>query len=139
MILVDNQQFWRMMCCSRMVGTLYSSYELHVESARIKVGTFTLTNRRGMEQSLQQIPWEQYISKEDELMLQTVHPFVILNVQTIIKNNMFFPRDVNEMILSSSPLTSLAKSVTTVRSPHRKKVFFLVSLSLVLLRVDSTR
>lgn len=75
MILVDNQQFWRMMCCSRMVGTLYSSYELHVESARIKVGTFTLTNRRGMEQSLQQIPWEQYISKEDELMLQTVTSF----------------------------------------------------------------
>ena len=71
-------------------------------------------------------------------MLQTVRPFVILNIQTIIKNNMFFPRDVNEIILDSSPLTSLAKSVTTVRSPYRKKVFFLVLLSSVLLHADST-
>ena len=39
---------------------------------------------------------------------------------------MFFPRDVNDMIMSSSPLTQLAKSVTTSRGPNRKKVFFLV-------------
>ena len=31
-----------------------------------------------MEQSLGQIPWDQYISKEDELVLQTVLPILII-------------------------------------------------------------
>ena len=39
---------------------------------------------------------------------------------------MFFPRDINDIILNNSPLSSLAHSITTTRSPNKKKVFFLV-------------
>ena len=103
-VMLDERQFWRMMCCSRMV-----------ESARIKIGSFTLTNRRGVEENLKRIPWEKYITEKDDLYVQT----------TLIKNNMFFPRDINDIILNNSPLSSLAHSITTTRSPNKKKVFFL--------------
>ena len=41
---------------------------MFVESARIKIGSFTLTNRRGIEQSLNQIPWDQFITEDDDLL-----------------------------------------------------------------------
>ena len=39
---------------------------------------------------------------------------------------MFFPRDINSIILDLSPLPQLAKSVTTTRQSGTKNVFFLV-------------
>lgn len=40
---------------------------------------------------------------------------------------MFFPRDINSIILERSPLPQLANSVSTTRQPNSKNLFFLVS------------
>lgn len=48
---------------------------------------------------------------------------------------MFFPRDINSIILERSPLPQLAKSVSTTRQPNSKNLFFLVST----LPIHSTR
>ena len=39
---------------------------------------------------------------------------------------MFFPRDINQIILQNDGLGNLANSITTEKTPNSKKVFFLV-------------
>lgn len=41
---------------------------------------------------------------------------------------MFFPRDINQIVMESGSLQNLAKSVSTERKANSKKIFFLVFL-----------
>ena len=75
----------------------------------MQIGRFTLTNRRGLLTSLMDIPWEKYITKDDSINVSSVGFAVFRNAKTVIKNNMFFPRDINDIVMQSDPLNGLAK------------------------------
>ena len=40
--------------------------------------------------------------------------------QTVIKNNMFFPRDINDIVMRSDPLNGLAKEIISDRKRSGK-------------------
>ena len=77
-LVVDKEQFWRMMCCSRIIGK-----HLHknspVESVRMRISTFIVSNPREIENAICEIPWEKYITKNDNITLRTVEPPLTLH------------------------------------------------------------
>lgn len=57
--------------------------------------------------------------------------------QTVIKNNMFFPRDINDIVMRSDPLNGLAKEIISDRKRSGKKLFFLIRRDNVTVSLDA--
>lgn len=103
----------------------------------MQIGRFTLTNRRGLLTSLTDIPWEKYITKDDSINVSSVGFAVFRNAKTVIKNNMFFPRDINDIVMQSDPLNGLAKEIVSDKKRGGKKLYFLIRRDNVTVSLDA--
>ena len=68
-LVVEKEQFWRMICCSRLVGTC-----LAVDLIQRKCSNSHrhVSNPREIEKGIAQIPWEKFITSDDTVGIRTV-------------------------------------------------------------------